>query len=66
MEKKKDTEVKNYQSEFKYPNSLEDALVVVSNIIARASTKWTLEETKMFLCSVSQIKKRDAEKGASR
>lgn len=61
MEKKKDTEVKNYQSEFKYPNSLEDALVVVSNIIARASTKWTLEETKMFLCSVSQIKKRDAE-----
>lgn len=43
----------------KYPNSLEDALVVVSNMIARATTKWTLEETKMFLCSVSQVKTRD-------
>lgn len=43
----------------KYPNSFDNALVVVSNLIARASTKWTLEETKMFLCAVSQIKTRD-------
>lgn len=40
-------------------NMLNDALIVISNLIARATTKWTLEETKMFLCSVSQIKKRD-------
>ena len=46
-------------SELKYPNSLDEALVVVSNIIARATTKWTLEETKMFLCMVAKIKTRD-------
>lgn len=40
-------------------NMFNDALVVVSNLIARATTKWTLEETKLFLCSVSQIKTRD-------
>ena len=43
----------------KYPNSLDNALVVVSNLIARATTKWTLEETKMFLCMVSKVKTRD-------
>lgn len=42
-----------------YPNSLDNALVVVSNLIARATTKWTLEETKMFLCMVSKVKTRD-------
>lgn len=42
-------------------NMFNDALVVISNLIARASTKWTLEETKLFLCSVSQIKTRDKE-----
>lgn len=40
-------------------NMLDDALVVISNLIARATTKWTLEETKLFLCSVSQVKTRD-------
>ena len=40
-------------------NMFNDALVVISNLIARATTKWTLEETKMFLCSVSQVKRRD-------
>lgn len=61
MKKNNESQVKNYQLPLKYPNTLEDALVVVSNIIARATTKWTLEETKMFLCGVTQIKKRDAE-----
>lgn len=42
-------------------NMFNDALIVISNIIARATTKWTLEETKLFLCSVSQIKTRDNE-----
>lgn len=40
-------------------NMFNDALVVISNLIARATTKWTLEETKLFLCSVSQIKTRN-------
>lgn len=40
-------------------NTFDDALVVISNLIARATTKWTLEETKLFLCSVSKIKTRD-------
>ncbi len=48
-----------------YPNSLEDALVIVSNMIARATTKWSLEETKMFLCFVSQVKKRDKDNWVS-
>lgn len=62
MEKKNAAEIKSSASslsELKYPNSLDEALVVVSNIIARATTKWTLEETKMFLCMVSKIKTRD-------
>lgn len=40
-------------------NTLDNALVVISNLIARATTKWTLEETKLFLCSVSRIRMRD-------
>lgn len=62
MGKKSVAEIKSSASslsELKYPNSLDEALVVVSNIIARATTKWTLEETKMFLCMVSKIKTRD-------
>lgn len=59
MKKQSKIENKNYQPILKYSNGLENALVVVSNLIARASTKWTLEETKMFLCAVSQVKKRD-------
>ena len=42
-------------------NMFNDALVVISNLIARATTKWTLEETKLFLCSVSRIKTRNKE-----
>lgn len=41
------------------PNTLDNALVVISNLIARATTKWTLEETKLFLCAVSRIQTRD-------
>lgn len=40
-------------------NMFDNALVVISNLIARATTKWSLEETKMFLCSVSKIRTRD-------
>lgn len=40
-------------------NMFDNALVVISNLIARATTKWTLEETKFFLCSVSKIRTRD-------
>lgn len=59
-EQKYEIEEKNIkQPELKYPNSLDNALIVVSNLIARASTKWTLEETKMFLCMVSKVKTRD-------
>lgn len=48
-------EVKNLSD-----NELDNALVVISNLIARATTKWTLEETKLFLSSVTQIGKRDS------
>lgn len=42
-------------------NVFDDALIVVSNMIARATTKWSLEETKLFLCAVSKIKTRNSE-----
>ena len=40
-------------------NMLDNALIVISNLIARATTKWTLEEMKLFLCAVSRIQTRD-------
>lgn len=58
------SEPKEIERQDKYSlneNMFNDALVVISNLIARATTKWTLEETKLFLCSVSQIKTRDKE-----
>lgn len=42
-------------------NTLDKALVVISNLIARATTKWSLEETKLFLCSVTKVRLRDSE-----
>lgn len=42
-------------------NTLDNALVVISNLIARATTKWSLEETKLFLCSVTKVRLRDSE-----
>lgn len=40
-------------------NVFDNALVVISNLIARATTKWTVEETKLFLCAVTKIKSRN-------
>lgn len=40
-------------------NEFDNALVSLSNLIARATTKWSLKESKMFLCAVSKIKTRD-------
>lgn len=42
-------------------NSLDNALVVMSNAIARKQTKWSARETKLFLSALSQIKWRNAE-----
>lgn len=47
--------VKTDPKVLKVDNSLDNALVVMSNFIARAVDKWTLEETKAFLCALSQI-----------
>lgn len=54
LDKIEKNEIKNMND-----NSFDNALVVISNLIARATTKWTIEETKLFLCSVSKIKTRD-------
>lgn len=37
-------------------NELENALVVMSNAIARKQTKWSARETKLFFTALSQIK----------
>lgn len=41
------------------PENLSDASVTISNLIARATTNWTLEESKLFFLAVSQIGNRD-------
>lgn len=40
-------------------NYFKNALVAMNNLVARANTKWTLEETKLFLCALSKVKTRD-------
>lgn len=41
------------------PVPFRKAVVVISNLVARATTRWTLEESKLFIIAVSQIEKRD-------
>lgn len=48
--------------EFQYLGGFKNAVVVVNNLVARATTRWTLEEAKLFMLAVSQIEQRD-EKG---
>lgn len=40
-------------------NELENALVVMSNTLARKQTLWSVRETKLFYSALSQIKTRD-------
>lgn len=40
----------------------ENALAVMDNLVARATTRWTLTESQLFICALSKIKTRD-EKG---
>lgn len=49
------------RSEFKYAGGFKNAVVVVSNLVSRASTKWSLDEGKLFMLAVSQIENRDEE-----
>lgn len=37
------------------------AVVTVNNLVARATTRWTLEESKLFMCAVSKIDTRNEE-----
>lgn len=45
--------------EAKYEVNPEPGRVVMDNLLARATTKWTLEETKLFLLAVSKIQEID-------
>lgn len=45
--------------EAKYEVNPEPGRVVMDNLLARATTKWTLEETKLFLVAVSRINEID-------
>lgn len=45
--------------EAKYATISEPGRVVMDNLLARATTKWTLEETKLFLLAVSRIQEID-------
>lgn len=40
-------------------NTFNNALAVMDNLVARATTRWTLEESKVFICALSKIKTRD-------
>ncbi len=54
--------VMNPAMDFQNVGGFKSAVVVVNNLIARATTRWTLEESKLFMLAVSQIEMRD-EKG---
>ncbi len=58
---KKDAEIFAPAPEFGYVGGFEKAVAVVSNLIARATTQWNLEESKLFILAVSQIETRDEE-----
>lgn len=49
----------NLSPDFKASGQFNDAVAVMSNLIVRATTRWTLEESKLFLLAVSQIEQRD-------
>lgn len=40
-------------------NTFNNALAVMDNLVARATTRWTLAESKIFICALSKIKTRD-------
>lgn len=40
-------------------NTFKNALAVMDNLVARATTRWTLAESKIFICALSKIKTRD-------
>lgn len=46
-------------SDFEYVGGFENAAAAVSNLIARATTRWTLEQSKVFMIAVFQIEQRD-------
>lgn len=48
-----------WKAENRKQNEENNALVVMSNFMARATTKWSVEETKLFLMTISQISSRD-------
>ncbi len=52
-------EIEKQKNLLRRSNMFDNALVVMSNLIARATTKWTLEETKLFLCAVSKFSTHD-------
>lgn len=45
----------------KSENQFNNALAVLKNTIVRAQTKWSIEETKLFLMCISQVKKRNSD-----
>lgn len=40
-------------------NMFNNALAVMDNLVARATTRWTLEESKLFICALSKVNTRD-------
>ena len=53
------TDVITPSKDFQYLGGFRNAVVVVNNLVARATTRWTLEEAKLFMLAVSQIEMRD-------
>lgn len=53
------TEVITPSKDFQYLGGFRNAVVVVNNLVARSTTRWTLEEAKLFMLAVSQIEQRD-------
>ena len=56
---KEDAELFSPVREFQYVGGFQNAVAVINNLVARATTQWNLEESKLFILSVSQIEQRD-------
>lgn len=53
------TDVISPTKDFRPVGGFQNAVVVINNLVARATTRWTLEEAKLFMLAVSQIELRD-------
>ena len=51
--------IEKFDKQLNRPNSLDNSIITMANTLARKQTKWSVNETKLFLTAISQINSRD-------